>query len=317
MTEMSYRRLGASGLAVSVVGLGCNNFGGRTDAERSKAVIDAALAEGITLFDTADRYGGTGVSEEILGAALRGRRDDVVIATKFGADMGGANGADYGARGSRRYIVRAAEASLRRLGTDWIDLYQMHVPDPATPIEETLSALDDLVRAGKVRYLGHSNFRGWQAADADWIARTGQLTPFISAQNEYSLIDRGAEQEIVPACERFGLGLLPYFPLGGGLLTGKYRRAAPPPAGTRLAADTHAAWLARAPWDTIEALEKFAAERGLSMLQIAIGWLAAQPMVGSVIAGATTPEQVRANVDAGRWQPSTEDLAALDAITRT
>ena len=316
MGEMSYRRLGASGLAVSVVGLGCNNFGGRTDSERSATVIAAALDEGINLFDTADRYGGAGASEAILGAALRGRRDDVVIATKFGMDMQGANGVDLGARGSRRYIIRAAEASLRRLGTDWIDLYQMHVPDPGTPIEETLSALDDLVRSGKVRYLGHSNFRGWQAADADWTARSCQLTPFISAQNEYSLIDRGIETEIVPACERFGLGLLPYAPLGSGLLTGKYRRGTPPPAGTRLAADRHAAWLANAPWDTIEALEKFAAERGLSLLQVAIGWLAAQPVVGSVIAGATTPEQVRANVEAGRWQPSTEDLDALDSLTR-
>jgi aryl-alcohol dehydrogenase-like predicted oxidoreductase len=240
----------------------------------------------------------------------------VVIATKFGMDMSGANGADHGARGSRRYVIRAAEASLRRLRTDWIDLYQMHVPDPATPIEETLSALDDLVRAGKVRYVGHSNFRGWQVADADWTARTRLLTPFVSAQNEYSLLDRAAEDEIVPACERYGLGLLPYAPLGSGLLTGKYRRGAPPPAGTRLANTTHAAWLARAPWDTIESLEKFAADRDLSMLEVAIGWLASRRVVASVIAGATTPDQVRANVAAGRWQPSTEDLAALDAITR-
>lgn len=316
MGEMSYRRLGASGLVVSVVGLGCNNFGGRTDAERSRTVIDAALDEGINLFDTADRYGGAGVSEEIIGAALEGRRDDVVIATKFGMDMGGANGVDRGARGSRRYVIRAAEASLRRLRTDWIDLYQLHYPDSATPIEETLSALDDLVRAGKVRYVGHSNFRGWQVADADWTARTQHLTPFTSAQNEYSLIDRSAEDEVVPACERFGLGLLPYAPLGSGLLTGKYHRGTPPPAGSRLSADRHATWLANAPWDIIEALEKFAAERDLSLLEVAIGWLAAQPVVASVIAGATTPEQVRANVSAGRWRPSTEDLAILGGLTK-
>ncbi|MBX6723212.1 MAG: aldo/keto reductase [Dactylosporangium sp.] len=317
MSEMSYRRLGASGLAVSVVGLGCNNFGGRIDAERSNEVIDAALEAGITLFDTADSYG-VGRSEEILGAALRarGRRDDVIIATKFGSDLRGANGADFGARGGRRYIVRAVEASLRRLQTDWIDLYQVHWPDLATPLEETMAALDDLVRSGKVRYIGHSNFAGWQVADAAWIARTGHLTPFISAQNEYSLLKRDVEKDLIPACERFGLGVLPYFPLASGLLTGKYRRGEPAPEGTRLASGPAAARLAAAPWDTIEAVEKFAAQRDLSMLDVAIGWLAAQPAVASVIAGATRPEQVRANVAAVRWQPSAEDLAELDEITK-
>lgn len=308
---MSYRRLGNSGLAVSVVGLGCNNFGGRLDAERSTAVVHAAIDAGINLFDTADTYGGAGRSEEILGAALRGQRDDVIIATKFGMDMHGAQGNDFGARGSRRYIVRSAEASLRRLGTDWIDLYQIHRPDRLTPIEETLAALDDLVHAGKVRYLGHSNFTGWQTADAAWTARTRGFTPCVSAQNEYSLLKRDVEVELVPACERFGLGLLPYFPLASGLLAGKYRRGIPPPAGSRLARDTHASWLANAPWDTIETLEKYAAERGLTLLEVAIGGLAAQPAVASVIAGASTPEQVRANVAAARWHPSTEDLAAL------
>jgi len=318
MSEISLRRLGESGLPVSAVGLGCNNFGGRIDAERSTAVVQAALDAGITLFDTADVYGGAGRSEEILGAALKaaGARDGVVVATKFGMDMAGANGADFGALGGRRYIVRAAEASLRRLGTDWIDLYQLHRPDRGTPIEETLSALDDLVRAGKVRYIGHSNLTGWQAADAAWTARTTHRTPFVSAQNEYSLLNREIERELLPACGQFGLGFLPYFPLASGLLTGKYRRGETPPAGTRLARDTHRAWLARAPWDTIEALEKFAAERGRSLIDVAIGWLLARPTVASVIAGATTPDQVRANVASATWQPSAEDLSTLDELTR-
>lgn len=312
---MSYRPLGSSGLMVSVVGLGCNAFGTRVDADRVTAIVDAAVDEGITLFDTADVYG-AGASEELLGKALRGRRDRVVVATKFGSDMGGSNGPDWGARGSRRYIRRAVEASLRRLGTDWIDLYQMHVPDPGTPIEETLSALDDLVRAGKVRYLGHSNFAAWQVADAAWVARTRGLTPFISAQNHYNLLHRQPEAELLPACQRFGLGLLPYFPLASGLLTGKYRRGEAAPAGTRLANPAQSARLANAPWDTIEALAAFAAERGVTMVDVAIGWLAAQPTVASVIAGATTPEQVRTNVAAAAWRPTPEDLAALDAITK-
>ncbi|MGW0436180.1 aldo/keto reductase [Micromonospora sp. NPDC003197] len=313
---MTYRRLGNSGLVVSVVGVGCNNFGRKLDLDGTRAVVDAALDAGINFFDTADIYGEPqGGSEEQLGAALRGRRDDVVVATKFGMDMSGMNGPDHGARGARRYIARAVEASLRRLGTDYIDLYQMHEPDPGTPIEETLSALDDLVRAGKVRYLGNSNFAGWQIADAAWVARTKGLTPFVSAQNLYSLLQREVEQEVVPACERFGLGLLPFFPLANGLLTGKYKRNEQPPAGSRLAGGgRYAERLAAAPWDTIEAIEKYAAERGLTMLQVAIGGLAAQPAVTSVIAGATTPDQVRANAAAGSWQPSTEDLADLNAL---
>lgn len=317
MGEMRYRRLGGSGLMVSVVGLGCNNFGSRMDEDASRAVVAAALDEGITLFDTADVYGGQGRSEEYLGRALKGRRDDVVIATKFGADMAGGNGPDWGARGARRYLVRAVEASLRRLDTDWIDLYQMHVPDPGTPIAETLSALDDLVRAGKVRYLGHSNFSGWQVADAAWTARTSGLTPFVSAQNHYHLLHREVEAELVPACQQFGLGLLPYLPLASGLLTGKYRRGAPAPAGTRLAGERFAGRLAGARWDTIEALEAYAAQRGLRILDVAIGGLAAQPAVASVIAGATRPEQVRANVAAGGWRPTAADLATLDELTAT
>ncbi|MFY1635919.1 aldo/keto reductase [Solwaraspora sp. WMMB335] len=314
---MIHRRLGDSGLVVSVVGVGCNNFGRKLDLAGTRAVVDAAIDAGITLFDTADIYGTPhGGSEEQLGAALRGRRDDVVLATKFGMDMSGMNGADHGARGARRYVMRAVEASLRRLGTDHIDLYQLHEPDPGTPVAETLQALDDLVRAGKVRYVGCSNFAGWRIADAAWTARDRGLTPFVSAQNEYNLLDRRVEVEVVPACQRFGLGLLPYFPLADGLLTGKYRRSEQPPAGSRLASEgsRYEARLAGAPWDTIEALREYAGKRDLSLLDVAIGGLAAQPAVASVIAGATTADQVRANAAAGRWQPGADDLAELQSI---
>lgn len=313
---MTYRRLGDSGLMVSVVGIGCNNFGRKLDLDGTRAVVDAALDAGINFFDTADIYGEPqGGSEELLGQALKGRRDDVVVATKFGMDMHGLNGPDHGARGARRYIARAVEASLRRLDTDHIDLYQMHEPDPGTPIDETLAALDDLVTAGKVRYLGNSNFAGWQIADADWVASSNGRTRFISAQNHYSLLERSVEAEVIPACERFGLGMLPFFPLANGLLTGKYKRDEAPPAGSRLSGGgRYAERLAAADWDTIEAISEFAAERGVSMLQVAIGGLAARPAVTSVIAGATTPEQVRANAEAGTWQPTDEDLDALDAL---
>ncbi|MEU4419474.1 aldo/keto reductase [Actinoplanes sp. NPDC024001] len=315
MSEMSYRRLGDSGLVVSVVGIGCNNFGRKLDAEGTREVVDAALDAGITLFDTADIYGTPhGTSEELLGAALKGRRDEVVLATKFGMNMEGLNGRDFGARGSRRYVVRAVEASLRRLETDYIDLYQMHEPDPATPIDETLAALDDLVRSGKVRYLGNSNFAGWQIADADWTARTSGLTRFISAQNRYSLLHREVETEVVPACEQFGLGLLPFFPLDSGLLTGKYRRGEQPSAGTRMAQDRYRSWLDDADWDTIEALTAFGRERGHSLLDVAIAGLAARPAVTSVIAGATSAEQVQANVAAASWELSAADVAALDEL---
>ncbi|MFI2646557.1 aldo/keto reductase [Micromonospora fulviviridis] len=316
VTEMTYRRLGDSGLVVSVVGIGCNNFGRKLDLDGTRAVVDAALDAGINFFDTADIYGEPqGGSEELLGQALKGRRDDVVVATKFGMDMHGLNGPDHGARGARRYIARAVEASLRRLDTDHIDLYQMHEPDPGTPIDETLAALDDLVTAGKVRYLGNSNFAGWQIADADWTASSQGRARFISAQNHYSLLERSVEAEVIPACERFGLGMLPFFPLANGLLTGKYKRNEAPPAGSRLSGGgRYAQRLAAADWDTIEAIEAYAAERGVSMLQVAIGGLAARPAVTSVIAGATTPEQVRANAEAGTWQPTDEDLDALDAL---
>ncbi len=312
---MTYRRLGTSGLVVSTVGIGCNNFGRKLDADGTRAVVDAAFDAGITLFDTADIYGTPhGASEETLGAALKGRRDEVVLATKFGMDMEGLNGNDFGARGSRRYIVRAVEASLRRLDTDHIDLYQMHTPDEATPIEETLAALDDLVRSGKVRYLGNSNFAGWQIADADWTARAAGATPFISAQNQYSLLHREVEADVVPACEHFGLGLLPFFPLDSGLLSGKYRRGEKAAEGTRLSLERYQRWLDGADWDTIEALTAFGAERGHSLLDVAIAGLAARPAVSSVIAGATTPEQVAQNAAAGAWELTAEDNAALDEI---
>ncbi|WP_323097181.1 aldo/keto reductase [Intrasporangium sp. YIM S08009] len=309
---MTYRQLGDSGLTVSTVGLGCNNFGRRIDQEATNAVVRTAIDAGVTLFDTADIYG-QGASEEMLGLALGAERENVVVATKFGMDMQGSNGPDWGVRGSRRYVRKAVEASLRRLGTDWIDLYQLHRPDPVTPIEETLAALDELVREGKVRYIGSSNFTGWQVVDADWTARAAGTTPFVSAQNEYSLLERDVEDELVPACEHVGVGLLPFFPLASGLLTGKYRRGEAAPEGTRLAGSAER--LAGADWDTVEALEAFAARRDLRLIDVAIGGLAAQPAVASVIAGATRPEQVLDNVRAGGWDPSADDLAELDDLT--
>ena len=305
------RRLGNSGLTVSAVGLGCNNFGMRLGPDESRTVVETALEQGITLFDTSDSYGD---SEEILGAILEGRRDDIVLATKFGSHLKGALGPDRGARGSRRYIRRAVERSLRRLRTDHIDLYQLHRPDPLTPIEETLAALTELVDEGKVRYLGSSNFAAWQVADADWTARSRGLQRFISAQNEYSLLERDVEAELVPACEHFGIGLLPYFPLASGLLSGKYRRGEDVPENTRLRAWNMTGVLTDARFDVLEKLQAFADERSVSMLDVAIGGLAAQPAVGSVIAGATSAEQVRANVAAARWVPAEDDLTALDAI---
>jgi aryl-alcohol dehydrogenase-like predicted oxidoreductase len=313
---MEYRRLGDSGLVVSVVGLGCNNFGGRLDVQATRAVVDAALDAGITLLDTADKYG---ESETFLGEVLQGRRDQVVLATKFGLHLDGALGPDRGARGSRWYVRRAVERSLRRLRTDHIDLYQVHRPDPGTPVEETLAALTELVHEGKVRYLGSSNFAGWQVADADWVARTRGLERFVSAQNEYSWLARGVEAELLPALERFGVGLLPYFPLANGMLTGKYARGGARPPGARL--DGRDDYLTDSRFDVVEALQAYAAQRGVSLLDVAVGGLAARPAVASVIAGATSPEQVRANAAAGRWRPSPQDrdalLAALDAARRT
>jgi aryl-alcohol dehydrogenase-like predicted oxidoreductase len=307
-----YQPLGDSGLVVSAVGLGGNNFGRRIDGDGTTAVVDAALECGITLIDTADIYGNRGGSETLLGAALRGRRDQVVLATKFGMDMGDENGPDWGARGSRRYVRRAVEASLTRLETDWIDLYQYHAPDGITPLEETVAALDELVQEGKVRYVGSSNLAAWQVADADSYARAHDRTRFVSAQNAYSLLDRTAERELAPACVAHGVGILPYFPLANGLLTGKYRRGEAPPAGTRL--EERIDTVRDRAFDRVDALEAFARERSLTLLDVAIAGLAAQPAVGSVIAGATRPEQVKANAAAGAWTPSGDDLAALDEI---
>jgi len=318
MADMRYRRLGDSGLAVSVVGLGCNNFGRRIGPDRVNEVVAAAIDSGVNLFDTADIYGTPhGASEEQLGAALKttGRRADVLIATKFGSSMEGVNGPDWDARGGRRYIQLAVDASLRRLGTDWIDLLQLHQPDRNTPIEETLTALDEVIKAGKVRYIGSSNFKGWQVADAAWVARSGHLTPFVSEQSHYSWLHREVEAELIPACTRFGVGLLPYFPLASGLLTGKYRQGEDAPAGTRLSFGPFAGALANARWDVIDALHAFAEARSLTLLDVAIGGLAAKPAVASVIAGATSAEQIQANGAAGAWTPTAEELAELDRIT--
>jgi aryl-alcohol dehydrogenase-like predicted oxidoreductase len=309
---MEYRNIGSSGLQVSAVGLGCNNFGRRMDAEATRAVVHRCLDLGVTLFDTADVYGGEGRSEQYLGAALKGRRNEVVVATKFSGKMGEGT---MMSGGSRRWVMRAVEDSLRRLGTDYIDLYQFHNPDPRTPVLETMRALDDLVRQGKVRYVGHSNFSGWMAAEAHYIAQYEHLTPFVSAQNQWSLLNRGVEQDLVPAAARYRLGVLPYFPLASGLLTGKYRKGQPAPQGTRLA-DAAAAerWMTPANLDKVEKLEAFAKQHGHSLLELAWGWLASQPTVPSVIAGATRPEQVDANVAAVAWTLTAAEMAEVDKI---
>lgn len=318
MGENNFRRIGHSGLAVSATGLGCNNLGRSHTAsvtvDGSRAVVDAAIDAGITFFDVADIYGApAGRSEEMLGTVLGSRRKDVIVATKFGMDAGGANGPDFNARGSRRYVRAAVEASLRRLNTDWIDLYQLHQPDPLTPIDETLAALDELVAAGLVRYIGHSNFSGWQLADAAWVAKSAGRVPFISAQNEYSLLNRSIERELIPAATAFGIGVLPFFPLANGLLTGKYTRA-DAPAGSRLR-EQKPHLLDSAPWDALERLQEFADQRGVSMLQVAFGWLLANPQVSSVIAGATTPDQVVANAAAATaFVPTQDDLDEIDKI---
>ncbi|MQA82103.1 MAG: aldo/keto reductase [Streptosporangiales bacterium] len=311
MGDMTYGRIGDSGLVASTVGLGCNAFGARIDRDRTFAVLSAALDAGITFFDTADIYG-QGASEELVGEGLRAHRDEIVLATKFGKEMHGTNGPDFGARGSRRYVRAAVEASLRRLGTDRIDLYQMHEPDPVTPIEETLDTLGDLVREGKVRYVGASQFAAWELADAVWTSRTRGGPRMISTQENYNLLERDVELELAPACERFGVGLIPYFPLGNGLLTGKYERGRPAPEGTKLA--QRPAVLAGADFDRIDTLRTFAEERGVSLLTVAIAGLAAQPAVATVIAGATKPEQVTANAAAVEWEPTPVDLAVLDEI---
>ncbi len=311
---MEIRNLGQSGLRVSAIGLGCNNFGGRIDMEATRAVIHKALDLGITLFDTADTYGERGGSETLMGQILGDDRKRIVLATKFAMPMD-----DVGVKigGSRRYIMQAVEDSLRRLRTDWIDLYQMHQTDPNTPIEETLRALDDLVRQGKVRYIGCSNFPAWQLVEAAWTAKSHGLNPFVSCQDEYSLIFRKPEADLMPAARKYGMGMLPYFPLASGLLTGKYRRNAPMPAGTRLAGAHRLAerYLTERNWGITERLGDFVEQRGHTMLELAFSWLLAQAPVTSVIAGATRPDQLEQNVKAGSWVLSAEDLAEIDRIS--
>jgi aryl-alcohol dehydrogenase-like predicted oxidoreductase len=314
---MRYRPVGESGLVVSVVGLGCNNFGKRVDRDGAAALVAAAQETGVTLLDTSDTYGGPGskgAAETVLGEVLAGRRDEFVIATKFGRPMEGENGEDRGARGSRRYVRRAVEGSLRRLRTDYLDLYIYHQRDQVTPIAETLETLDDLVREGKVRYVGASNTPAWQVADDAWTARSRHLTPFVAEESEYSFLHREIEADVIPACLHFGLGLLPYFPLSGGILTGKVRRGGEAPEGSRLREQKWADALTDDVFTVLEALDEYARERGISILDVAIGWLAAQPVVSSVIAGATAPEQLWANAEAARWEPTADDLAVLDKI---
>jgi aryl-alcohol dehydrogenase-like predicted oxidoreductase len=313
---MQQRNLGKSGLKVSLVGLGCNNFGGnRIDLEASRKVVHKALDLGITLIDTADTYGNRGASESILGECLGDRRKDIVLATKCGLPMDEAallQGA------SRRYILSAAEASLKRLNTDWIDLYIIHRPDPLTPIDETLRALDDLVRAGKVRYTGCSTFAAWQVVEAQWTARHHNLNHFVTCQDQYNVLKREIENTLAPAMQAYGLGLIPHTPLAAGLLSGKYQRDAPMPAGARMTREKRQAdrWITDANWEAVERLTAFAKTRGHSLLELAMSWLASRPLVSSIIAGATTPEQVELNARAVGWPLTPEDLTAIDDATR-
>jgi aryl-alcohol dehydrogenase-like predicted oxidoreductase len=302
--------VGRSGLKVSALGLGCNNFGGRLDEQGSVAVVHACLEAGVTFFDTADIYG-EGRSEEILGRALGDRRDEVVVATKFSGGEG-----PYLAGASRKVVMAACERSLRRLGTDYIDLYYQHFPDPETPVTETLGALDDLVRAGKVRYVATSNFAGWQIAEAEHVARANGWSRPVASQSEWSLLRRGIEAEVVPACAAYGIGVVPYFPLASGLLTGKYQRGEPPPEGTRLGNSAlFASWATTAVFDIVERLDTMAKQHGRSLLELAVGWLAAQPTVPSVLVGATKPEQVVKNARAVAVRLSADELAAVSAAT--
>jgi len=311
---LEQRNLGRSGLIVSAVGLGCNNFGGRMDMTATRAVVHKALDLGVTFFDTSDTYGNRGASEEYLGRALAGRRHDIVLVSKFGRPMD-SEGRLQGA--SRRYIMQSVEASLRRLGTDHIDLYYQHIGDPRTPIEETLRALDDLVRQGKVRYIGCSWLPAWQVVEAQWTSRHFGLACFVSCQERYNILERELDDALMPVLQSYGLGLVPFAPLANGLLTGKYGRDAPPPSGSRMAAMPHIAerYLTGANWDKVERLEAFCAARGRSLLELAFSWLLHRPMVASVIAGATTPEQLSANVAAAGWSLSREDMDEIDRVT--
>lgn len=316
---MQQRNLGHSGLQVSAVGLGGNNFGGRLDAAATRDVVHAALDSGITFFDTADTYGKrgggeSGASELYLGAALGSRRKDIVLTTKFGHALD----AEHKQKGaSRRYVMSAVEASLKRLNTDWIDLYQLHAPDPLTPIEETMRALDDLVTSGKVRYIGCSNTPAWRVVEAVWTARSLGLHPFISCEDEYSLLNRNIEAELIPAARAHGLGIVPFYPLASGLLTGKYKKGEPPPAGSRFAKPERFEKRFQTPSTSakVDALGMFAEKRGHTLLELAMSWLAGQKIVGSVIAGATSPDQVKANVAAAAWKLSLEEYAEIDKIT--
>lgn len=313
---MEQRNLGNSGLKVSLVGLGCNNFGGdRIELKASREVIHRALDLGITLFDTADTYGNRGGAERILGECLGDRRKEIVLATKCGLPMDDA-GALKGA--SRRYIMSAIDASLKRLKTDWIDLYYIHRPDPLTPIEETLRTLDDLVRAGKVRYTGCSTFAAWQVVEAQWTAKSHGLNHFVACQDEYNLCRRRLEHELQPAMQAYGLGLIPHTPLAAGLLSGKYQRNAPMPAGARMTREKRQAdrWINNANWEIVERLTAVCEARGHSLLELAMGWLASRPTVASIIAGATTPGQLAGNVRAVECKLGTEELAEIDTATQ-
>ena len=310
---MKQRNLGKSGLLVSLVGLGCNNFGWKTDLEGAREVVQKAFDLGITLFDTADFYGGRGGSETMLGQIFGDRRKDIVLATKFGMPM---DDAETLKGASRRYIVTAVEASLRRLKTEWIDLYQLHQVDPITPMEETLRAFDDLIRQGKVRYAGISNHTAWKVVEAQWIARKLGINSFVSCQDEYSLLGRSPERDLIPAMESYGLGLLPYFPLASGLLSGKYKPGKLPEGARLTTVDRLAGrYLTEANWKIVESLEAFCSQRGHNLLELAFSWLASRPVVSSVIAGATKPEQLEQNAKAVDWELSPADLAEIDKIT--
>lgn len=310
---MELRNLGRSGLRVSLVGLGCNNFGMRLDANQTADVVNAALDTGITLFDTADMYGGRGDSERFLGKALGAKRSEIVLASKFGMAMDD-EGIKIGA--ARRYIMQAVEDSLSRLGTDWIDLYQLHQFDPLTPIDETLRALDDLIRDGKVRYVGSSNLPAWRSTEAEFIARELGTNKFISCQEEWNVLNRAIEQDVVPMMETYGLGMLPYFPLASGLLTGKYKKDSMPEGArlTDMPRFANRGYVTEANFAKVERLENFANQRGHSVLELAFSWLAAQKVTGSVIAGATKPEQIKSNVAAANWKMTAEELAEIDEV---
>ena len=311
---MEYRNLGSSGLRVSLIGLGCNNFGMRLDLEQTRAVVDRAFDLGITLFDTADMYGGRGGSETQLGKILGHRRKDIVLASKFGMAMSD-DGTKIGA--SRRYIMSAVEDSLRRLKTDWIDLYQLHQPDPLTPLDETMQALDDLVTQGKIRYIGCSNLPSWQVVESQWISKSMGLNRFVSCQDEYNILNRNVEAELIPAMQKYGCGLLPYFPLASGLLTGKYKRTEMPEGArlTDMPTFANRIYLTDENFDFVDNLNEFAHKTGHSILELAFGWMASRPTTASIIAGATKPEQIDANVAAVNWVLSQSEIDEVNKIS--